>query len=295
MTWLQVTVPVRRDEAAVVETIMERSGALAVTLADAGDNPQIEPPLGTTPLWEHTQVSGLFADDAVGRVQVETLTVTLHRFIGTVAAVTRLADQVWERVWLDDFGPIRFGRRLWICPHGQRPPDRDAVVVALDPGLAFGTGHHPTTALCLTWLDAHRNLAGGTLIDYGCGSGILAIAAVKLGAVCAFAVDLDPQAIEATQANAEANGVSARIHAGLPEALPPLQADLLVANILAAPLITLATEFAARLGPGGALALSGILSDQVAAVVGAYAPHFALDAPRLDGDWVLLSGRRRAS
>lgn len=291
MSWLQIRVAVRRAEVEAVEAAMEAAGAAAVTFADAADEPQLEPPPGATPLWRAVEVTGLFADDAEGEAQVRELEAALRRLVANAPVVARLADQVWERVWLDTFRPTRFGRRLWVCPHGQRPDDPEAVVVALDPGLAFGTGHHPTTALCLTWLDGCA-LAGETLIDYGCGSGILAIAAARLGAARVIAVDHDPQALEATSANAAANGVAERVLVCHPDQAPDVVADRLVANILAAPLIALAGRFAECLRPGGALALSGILAEQVEAVAAAYAAGFALAPPQRREDWALLTGRR---
>jgi ribosomal protein L11 methyltransferase len=212
--------------------------------------------------------------------------------------VERIEDRAWERVWLDDFRPTCFGRRLWVCPHGQPPGDPDGIVVYLDPGLAFGTGHHPTTALCLEWLDG-ADLAGRTLLDFGCGSGILAIAALKLGAARAVAVDHDPQAIEATLANAAANGVSDRLAVGLPEELAGLSggrpADLAVANILAGPLVELAPALLNALRPGGELALSGVLADQLATVGAAYADQLELASARLRDDWGLICGSKRAA
>lgn len=292
MAWLQISIAVPREDAAAVETAMEAAGANAVTFADAADEPQLEPAPGATPLWQRVQVTALFTDDAEGQAQARELQGALRRLVDTAPVAARLADRVWERVWLETFRPARFGRRLWVCPHGQRPSDASAVIVALDPGLAFGTGHHPTTALCLTWLDG-QNLTGQTIIDYGCGSGILAIAALRLGAARAIAIDHDPQALEATRANAAANGVETRIDIGVPEQRLPLSGDTLVANILAAPLIDLAETFATALRPGGALALSGILAEQGAMVSAAYAQAFELDPPRQQEDWLLLAGQRR--
>lgn len=293
MPWLQITVPVRDEQSAVIERRMEASGALAVTLADAADEPQLEPDPGATPLWQAVEVTGLFRDDAEGRRQIQDLSRALRELTDCTPRVTALADQVWERVWLDAFRPTRFGRRLWICPQGQRPADADAVVVDLDPGLAFGTGHHPTTALCLTWLDG-QDLRGRTLIDYGCGSGILAIAAIRLGAAHAIAVDHDPQAREATARNAAANGVAAQIEVCTPQRLARVPADLLIANILAGPLIALAPTLTERLPPTAALALSGILREQVDEVAAAYADAFNLAQPQYREEWALLTGRRRA-
>ena len=194
--------------------------------------------------------------------------------------VEHIEDRPWERVWLDEFAPTRFGRRLWVCPRGQAPDPAeigpDTVIVELDPGLAFGTGHHATTALCLEWLDA-LDLTGKTVLDYGCGSGILAIAALRLGAALAVAVDHDPQALEATRDNAAENGVADRIQVYAPEDQPRLTADVLVANILAGPLVELAPRLAELVAPGGALALSGVLEEQAPEVAAAYSPHFDLD------------------
>jgi len=292
MSWLQITVPARDDQSELIEHRMEAAGALAVTMADAGDEPQLEPAPGATPLWRQVEVTGLFRDDAEGRRQIQDLSRALRELTDCPPRVKALADQAWERVWLDDFRPTRFGQRLWVCPQGQRPPIADTVVVDLDPGLAFGTGHHPTTALCLTWLDG-QDLSGRTLIDYGCGSGILAIAAVRLGAARAIAVDHDPQAREATARNAAANGVAARIEVCPPERLAPVPADVLIANILAGPLVALAPILTGHLPPTAALALSGILREQVAEVAAAYTHAFELAPARYQEEWALLSGRRR--
>lgn len=292
MPWLQVTLPTDRDRAPLIEAALESAGALALTMSDAGDEPQLEPPLGATPLWSRVRVTALFPADPDTLGRVEGLAESLSDHLAGEPQFERLADQPWERAWLDDFAPARFGRRLWVCPRGQPAGDPGAVVVQLDPGLAFGTGHHPTTALCLRWLD-DAELTGKTVLDYGCGSGILAIAALRLGAARAVAVDHDPQALEATRANAAENGVGARLLACVPGEQPPLHPDVLLANILAGPLVDLAPGFGTAVLPGGLLALSGILADQAAEVAAAYKTDFVLDAPRLDGDWVLLSGRRR--
>jgi ribosomal protein L11 methyltransferase len=206
--------------------------------------------------------------------------------------IERVADQVWERVWLDSFKPTCFGERLWVCPHGQTPDDPSAIVVSLDPGLAFGTGHHPTTALCLEWLDGVE-LAGQTLLDYGCGSGILAIAALRLGAARVIAVDHDPQALEATRDNALANGVAERLAILAPGDFAAARVDAVIANILAGPLISLAPRLLESLRPGGLLALSGILAGQVERVSQAYSDQVALSPTRWRDDWALLSGVRR--
>jgi ribosomal protein L11 methyltransferase len=202
-------------------------------------------------------------------------------------------DQVWERTWLEHFRPMRFGRRLWICPTGFEPPEPSAVNVVLDPGLAFGTGTHPTTALCLEWLDG-LDLAGKTLTDVGCGSGILAIAALKLGAALAHGIDIDPQALTASADNACKNRVEDRLSLGYPADEPPPPADVVVANILAGPLVELADDILRRLKHGGHLALSGLLADQAATVQAAYADHITFDPVGMKEEWAILTGRKRA-
>jgi ribosomal protein L11 methyltransferase len=291
MAWLQITLTTRREHAPLIEAALENAGALAVTLGDAGDEPQLEPPPGATPLWSELEITALFEDDPRSRSVAERLAETLAGVLAAPPRLKRLEDQAWERVWLDAFAPMRFGRRLWVCPRGQAPGADDAVVVTLDPGLAFGTGHHPTTALCLRWLDA-AEVAGARVIDYGCGSGILAIAALRLGAARAVAVDHDPQALEATAANSAENAVAEHLLVCAPEDLPTETAELVLSNILAGPLVELAPRLTALVRPGGRIALSGILRDQVSAVVAAYGADFALDPPVIEDDWVLISGRR---
>lgn len=293
MPWLQIRFSVPRDQAPLLEAAIEGAGALAVTLDDAGDDPLLEPAPGTLPLWRGVRVTGLFEDDPESAKLVQDLAARLCAQGAPSPAIERLEDRRWERVWLDDFRPTRFGRRLWVCPQGQPAPDPEAVVVDLDPGLAFGTGHHPTTALCLEWLDGAR-LEGKTLLDYGCGSGILAIAALKLGAAHAIALDHDPQAIEATRANAAANGVAERLSPCSPADLDTLAdrlpADLVVANILAGPLVELAPSLLRNLRPGGNLVLSGVLADQVPAVSAAYTPAIDWGPVRSREGWALIAG-----
>lgn len=292
MTWLQVTLSTDRERAPLIEAALENAGALAVTLGDAADEPQLEPPPGATPLWSQVTLTALFPDEPQALANAQSLTQSLVAVLTATPRFERLQDQVWERVWLKDFAPARFGRRLWICPRGRRADDPGAVVVELDPGLAFGTGHHPTTALCLEWLDG-ADVAGKSVLDYGCGSGILAIAALRLGASRASAVDHDPQALEATRSNAEQNAVADRLAAFSPGEMPDGCADLLLANILAGPLVELASRLAALVCPEGRIALSGILCDQLAQVEEAYEPWFELDAPRTEDEWVILGGRRK--
>lgn len=287
-----------REAAAAAEEQLLAAGAIAVTLLDAEDQPVLEPAPGETPLWPQLRITGLFAaeTDAL-RVLAE-----LSRLDPGIAwHPSALPDRAWEREWLRDFRPLRFGSRLAVVPHGHEAP-AGAVVVRLDPGLAFGTGTHPTTALCLEWLDAQapagpEPLAGRLVIDYGCGSGILALAALKLGATAAIGVDLDPQALRATAANAAANEVGERLETCPPEGLETVlarrKADILLANILAGPLQALLPGFAARLKPGGQLVLAGILAEQAEALAARAAPWFELEPPAVRAGWARLAGRRK--
>ena len=282
-------------------------GAFAVTFVDArDDSPVLEPAPGETPLWPATRVKCLFADAAALGVNAPaTVAAALAATLGIDASqieTQSLADRAWEREWLKDFHAMRFGRRLWVCPHHERVSAPDAVIVALDPGLAFGTGTHASTALCLEWLDAHLSdspapaehfTRGMRVIDYGCGSGVLGIAAARLGAAEVHAYDIDPQALIATADNARANDVQARLQVHASAAALPSGADVLLANILAAPLCLLAPRFAALLRPGGQVVLAGLMSQEAAEVTAAYAPCF--DVVRFgerDG-WACLTGRRR--
>jgi ribosomal protein L11 methyltransferase len=272
-----------------LELVFENLGALSVTLGDAGDQPLLEIPPESTPLWHQTKVTALFEGDQDPLHLRNSIASFLNPELVTRLQWERIEDQIWERVWLEYFKPMSFGRRLWVCPANESIDQENAVVIQLDPGLAFGTGTHPTTALCLEWLDA-QPLEGKRIIDYGCGSGILAIAALKLGAASAVALDHDPQALDATRDNAEKNGVSDRLTTCLPEELPNGQFDLLVANILAAPLIQLAADFAKIIRPGGRFALSGILAEQQSEVEPAYQGFATIDASKRHQDWLLLSG-----
>lgn len=290
MDWLELSVSVTRARAESLCSLLEDHGALAVTTADAGDTPVIEPGPGETPLWPEVRVTGLFpgeADEYLLRALLAP-----HLSADGALVSSRLGDKDWERAWMDDFKPMRFGHRLWVCPSNQAPPPEAAVPVILDPGLAFGTGTHPTTALCLGFLDRHVQ-AGDRILDFGCGSGILAVAALKLGAAQATCVDTDPQAIEATWDNARRNQVTDGIR--VPEgSLELASIDLVVANILAGPLVDLAPTLAAAARPGARLALSGILVEQRAMVENAYRNHFRdFDVAQRD-DWVCLSAVRRS-
>jgi ribosomal protein L11 methyltransferase len=262
-----------------------------VTLEDAADDPVLEPAPGETPLWPTVVVKAVFGAEADADVIAACLAQALPG--SPRPRLETLPDKAWEREWLRDFRPMRFGRRLWVCPGGLPAGAPDAVRIELDPGLAFGTGTHPTTALCLEWLDG-QEIAGRTVIDYGCGSGILAIAAARLGAGPVVAMDIDPQALIATGENAERNGVAARITVTGDPSLAAGSADLLLANILAGPLVELAPRFAQALRPGGLLALSGLLLGQADTVTSAYRPWFDIATAATRDGWALLAGRRRA-
>lgn len=278
-----------------VEEVFARHGASAITFTDAGDRPVLEPAPGEAPLWRDTRISGLFSPEADLAALREDLLQTLDIDALPAHEVEELADRAWEREWLNDFAPMRFGSRLWICPGDSSPDHEDAVIVRLDPGLAFGTGTHATTSLCLEWLDG-LELRGAAILDFGCGSGILAIAALKLGCESATGLDIDPQAISATLANAKRNGVDDRLTATLGTDLADCRFDVVVANILAGPLVDLATKISAYLGSGCLLALSGILCEQVEDVQAAYRHWIEFDMPvyREQGgqSWALLTGRR---
>jgi ribosomal protein L11 methyltransferase len=289
MAWIQFICNTTSDKADALSDAFSECGAAAVTFEDDADQPIYEPDLGTTPLWTATRVVALFDaetnPDNVGKM-LSTLVTDIPPY-----RVEAVEDKDWEREWMDNFHPIQFGERLWICPSWHTPPAPDAVNIMLDPGLAFGTGTHPTTALCLNWLD-QADLKGKYVIDYGCGSGILAIAAALLGAERVIGVDTDPQALEATRANAARNGVE--IEAYLPGDCPDEPCDLLLANILAGPLQTLAPRFANLAKPSAGLVLSGILEVQAQEVSDSYAAWFDMQAPNIKEDWTRLNGTRHA-
>lgn len=300
MPWIELSLTLRSDLQEAVETALEEVGALSVTLLDADadtSNEQaiLEPGVGETPLWSLIVLTALFEADVDRNGLVHVLSELLPDLEPDQIVFRDVADQDWTRVWMDQFKPMQFGQRLWIYPWNIEPPaNSDAICVRLDPGLAFGTGTHPTTALCLEWLD-QAQLKDKVVIDYGCGSGVLAIAAALLGAGQVIAVDNDPQALEASRDNAERNGVAQAIRLYLPgEDAPVERADVLVANILAGPLHELAPMFAERLKAGGALALSGILVGQHDELIERYAEWFDDLTATMREDWVRIDGRRRA-
>ncbi len=296
MQWRQFVMDLDSLDPTTVEDTFLRLGACSVTLSDAGDDPVLEPGPGETPLWSSTRVTGLFAEDTDLTAFARALAAELNVDDLPAHHVEELADRAWEREWLKDFGAMQFGERLWICPTGETVTAEGAVVVDLDPGLAFGTGTHPTTALCLEWLD-RIDLAGKRLLDYGCGSGVLAIAALKLGCESAMAMDIDPQAVIATQQNAAHNQVDRNLEVlGSPEGLEgPF--DVVVANILAGPLVQFAASITSLLARGGILALSGVLCEQADEVTRAYRPWIEFDEPEFreqDGQtWSRLTGLKR--
>ena len=292
MPWLQVRLAITPEQAETYEDALLGVGAVSVTFMDAEDQPIFEPDLGTTPLWSHTHLLALFEADT----DPANLIAHLQLLTGgelPAHEIEHIEDQDWERSWMDNFQPMRFGQRLWIVPSWHAAPEPDAVNLLLDPGLAFGTGTHPTTALCLEWLDGQA-LADCDVIDFGCGSGILAIAALLLGAPQARGTDIDPQALEASRDNASRNGIDpARFPVYLPADMPQQPADVVVANILAGPLVSLAPQISALVKAGGRLALSGILAEQAAEVREAYAGAFDLDPTAIKDGWVRISGVKR--
>ncbi len=293
MAWQQLKMALGSLDPEKLEDALTEAGAISVTLDDAGDEPLYEPDPLKPPLWSETRMTALFPAHADMDGVKAFLLATLALSHLPTHQVTPLEDRDWSREWLKDFKPMRFGRRLWVCPTGFTPPDPTAVNLMLDPGLAFGTGTHPTTALCLEWLDG-ADMAGREVIDYGCGSGILAIAAARLGAKSVLAVDHDPQALTATRDNAGRNGVSQHLRVSPPEALPDVHSDVLLANILAGPLVSLAPRFARRLKPGGRLVLSGILKDQEPELRAAYGADFDSFETAQRDDWLRLTATRRA-
>ncbi|QLJ08804.1 50S ribosomal protein L11 methyltransferase [Pseudoalteromonas sp. JSTW] len=293
MAWIQIRINANANNAEMISDLLMDTGSASVTYVDAKDTPIYEPKLGTVQLWADTTVIGLYdanhdMDSVVAVLKAEpTLADKL------VYKIEQLEDKDWEREWMDNFHPIKFGERLWICPSWRDIPEPDAVNVLLDPGLAFGTGTHATTALCLKWLES-QDLTGKTVVDFGCGSGILGIAAIKLGAERMIGIDIDPQAIEASRDNAERNGVADKLEVYLPEDQPDFSADVVVANILAQPLKELHEVILGLLKPNGKIAMSGILEEQAQSVADVYAPFLALDEIAVEGEWTRVSGTKKS-
>jgi ribosomal protein L11 methyltransferase len=292
MAWIQFLFNSTPDAAEQLSDVLSECGAAAVTFEDNADQPLFEPPIGTTPLWSATRVVALFeadidTDAVIGMAGQMLAPVKLPSF-----KIEAVEDKDWEREWMDNFHPLCFGEKLWIVPSWHQPPQPDALNILLDPGLAFGTGTHPTTALCLNWLDK-ADVKDKYVIDYGCGSGILAIAAALLGAKKVIGIDIDPQALEATQENAKRNGVT--IETYLPENMPELApCDLLLANILAGPLQSFADYFSTISKPNADLVLSGILAEQADDVINSYSAWFDMAEPTQKEEWIRLTGQRHA-
>lgn len=292
MTWLQLRLEGNRDTVAALEDVLLATGSVAVTLEDNADDPVLEPAVGETPLWQSVRLTGLYRADTdmdavLAHFPTGVLDSTRHR-------IEILEDRDWEREWMQHYQPIQCGPRLWICPSWLTPPQPDAVNLLLDPGLAFGTGTHPTTALCLAEVDT-LPLDGARIVDYGCGSGILALAALKLGAACALGVDNDPQALAASRENARRNAIPdeqlALCLPGAPqEAGFARDAELVIANILAGPLLDLRETLLGFMKPGSVLLLSGLLESQAPEVCDHYAPQISLSVASTREGWACLRG-----
>lgn len=292
MPWIQLRIPATEQTAEPISDYLSDVGAQAVTFMDAKDTPIYEPAIGEVKYWNSTIVTGLFD----GNEDIDNVLAILKRqplfkeqFHYKIEA---LEDKDWEREWMDNFHPMKFGQRLWICPSWRDIPDPTAVNILLDPGLAFGTGTHPTTALCLTWLDG-LDLTDKTVVDFGCGSGILAIAALKLGAKRVIGVDIDPQAIQASLANAQRNDVAEQLELYLPKDQPEFEADVVVANILAGPLAQLSEVIIGYAKPQGKIALSGILEHQAQSLVDHYSQDCQLNPVTTQDEWVRIDGNKK--
>ena len=298
MKWLQIHITVDQAQVDFTETLLMSLGAVSVTLDDAEDQVLLEPLPGETPLWNKVIVTGIYQEDDQDPIDVEKLEAFLKEQLPDAPIRhEQLEDQVWERAWMDYYEPIQIAKKFWIVPEWLEAPDSNAVNIKLDPGLAFGTGNHASTFLCLQWL-GQTDLKDKIVIDYGCGSGILGVAALLLGAKKVYATDIDPQAVLATKQNAELNHVLDRLFVGLPEEFnaefKSQKADVLVANILAAPLMALAPEFATLLKSEGEFALAGVIEEQVADVTGVYSEFFDIvHIEKREENWCRISGTRQ--
>jgi len=292
MPWVEVRVAVEREQAALAEVVLEQLGALAITLEDDADDPVLEPGPGMTPLWPTVHVRGLFEADARRYWVSDALQLVPGVNCPEQIRWREVDDQDWERAWMEQFRPMRFGQNLWIVPSGMQIPfAQHSTEIRLDPGLAFGTGTHPTTALCLDWLDG-QDVAGLRVVDYGCGSGILGIAAALKGADRVICVDNDPQALEATTANSVRNGVADIIECQAPDEFRETGADIVLANILSGPLIGLSAVLLGSMNPGGRIVLSGVLEEQAVTVVQAYASACSDFQSVVDEGWVRLEASK---
>jgi ribosomal protein L11 methyltransferase len=300
MSWVQLQLCTDPDSAKALEALMEEAGALSVTMVDAADQPLFEPGPGETPLWNDILLTGLFMEGTDSKTVIAQLQENFQNETLPSISTVILKDKNWHRAWMDEFKPTLFGERLWICPSWTEVPDPQAVNIMLDPGLAFGTGTHPTTSLCLKWLDG-QDIKNQTIIDYGCGSGILGIGALLLGATLVYGVDNDPQALIATKDNCEKNSISLnKFPTYLPETFAREitarhihQADGVLANILAGPLVELAEYLSALVKPNGWLLLSGILEEQADSIVERYQPWFDNLTPVSEDGWVRIEGIRK--
>lgn len=291
MAWVQIRLNSTDQMAERISDYLQTIGAVSVTFMDSQDTPIFEPLPGETRLWGNTDIMALFDAETDMRQILTALEQSELLPAGFAYKIEQIEDKDWERAWMDNFHPMRFGQRLWICPSWREVPDDTAVNVMLDPGLAFGTGTHPTTALCLEWLDG-LDLRAKTVIDFGCGSGILAIAALKLGAQSAVGIDIDPQAISASRNNAQHNGVAERLQLFLASDQPAeLKADVVVANILAGPLKELYPVIRQLVKPNGLLCLSGILQTQASSVCETYAERFTLAPVEVREEWCRITGK----
>lgn len=292
MPWIQLKINSQAEYAEQIGDMLVANGAQAVNFFDAKNNPIYEPKPGEFIVWPDTQVVGLY--DAEYDMQRVISQLAKAKVLGKnfIHKLDQLEDKDWEREWMDNFHPMQFGQRLWICPSWRDVPHPDAVNVMLDPGLAFGTGTHPTTALCLRWLDALA-LSDATVVDFGCGSGILGIAALKLGAKRVIGIDIDPQALLASQDNATRNDIGEKIELYLPQDQPQLEADVVIANILAAPLRELRQVITDYCKPSGKLVLSGILDTQAEDISQLYSQDFIMDPVVIDGEWARVSGTKK--
>jgi len=293
MAWWQISIQCTDDELGQTEDVLLSLGAVCITMCDAQDSPIYDPLPGESPVWPHMTMTGMFQQDRQGEELYEKLLELLPDHQSATVHKSVLEDQNWERVHLQQFKPIRCAHKLWIVPSWLQPPDPEAIIIRLDPGLAFGTGSHPTTALCLAWM-ADKNFNNQSVIDYGCGSGILSIAACKLGAYRVFGVDIDQQAVDVSLENSRKNGINqGLLRVSLVSDLKVDKVDLLIANILSGPLVELAPKFADMIKPGGKILLSGILKTQVNDIKCAYQSCFNLDLKRTREDWVMISGTRQ--
>lgn len=297
MPWIQAVVDITAEQSTEIEDLLMAIGAQAVTMRDGANQPIYEPPLGTTPLWDKVSLIALFDAEQPLAHQMQQLADLFESEYGQTFPHYKLElveDKDWVREWMDTFKPMPFGKRLWICPSWLEPEDPDAVNLKLDPGLAFGTGTHPTTSLCLKWLDG-QDVNGKTIVDFGCGSGILGIAAMLLGGKYMMGIDIDPQAILASDENTERNNIDKKhVAFYLPEDAPEFQADLVLANILAGPLVELRDAILSYLLPGGQLVLSGILASQAQEVADAYSEFCRIDAITEDDGWVRIDATRNS-